>query len=80
MLNYQTDQGAPPCRGGGLAKEAGVIMTDAGAPYPYHKDPQDSVIRVAPTVPPMDELKVCCDVFVVCVKLATVEKILESRA
>jgi DNA-binding transcriptional MocR family regulator len=62
-----------------LAKEAGVVMTPAGAPYPYHKDPKDSVIRIAPSLPPLEELEVAMQVFVVCVKLASVEKILESK-
>ena len=58
------------------AKEAGVVMTGAGAPYPYKKDPKDSVIRIAPTLPPMGELEEACDVFITCVKLASVEKLL----
>ncbi len=57
-----------------LAKEAGVTMTGAGAPFPYHKDPDDSTIRVAPTYPTLDELSQALDVFVLCVKLAAVEK------
>ena len=60
------------------AKEAGVVMTDAGAPFPYHKDPKDSVIRIAPTLPPIDELKACVEIFIVCAKLTVVEKVLES--
>lgn len=58
------------------AKEAGVIMTDAGAPYPYHKDPKDSCIRIAPSMPPIDELEQACEIFINCVKLSTVEKLL----
>ena len=60
------------------AKEAGVVMTGAGAPFPYKKDPQDSVIRIAPTLPPLEELDEACTVFITCVKLATVEKLLEQ--
>ena len=59
------------------AKEAGVVMTGAGAPFPYKKDPQDSVIRIAPTLPPLEELDEACSVFITCVKLASVEKLLE---
>ena len=58
------------------AKEAGVVMTGAGATYPYGKDPKDSNIRIAPSFPPIDELEKAAQVFVVCVKLASVEKLL----
>ena len=61
-----------------LAKEAGVVMTPAGAPFPYGKDPLDSVIRIAPSYPSLEELKEAANVFVTCVKLATVEKMLEK--
>lgn len=60
------------------AKEAGMVMTPAGAPFPYHKDPKDSVIRIAPTLPPMKEIEVCVEIFIVCAKLTVVEKVLES--
>ena len=60
------------------AKEAGVVMTGAGAPYPYKKDPKDSVIRIAPTLPPMEELEAATEIFMICVKLASIEKILEA--
>ena len=59
-----------------LAREAGVVMTDAGATWPYGKDPHDSNIRIAPTLPPLSELDEALDVFVCCVKLAYVEKLL----
>ena len=59
-----------------LAKEAGVTMTGAGATWPYKQDPHDSNIRIAPTLPPMEELDEALDVFVCCVKLAYVEKLL----
>lgn len=58
-------------------KEAGVILTGAGATYPYKKDPKDSNIRLAPTFPTSEELSVAADLFVLCVKLVSVEKLLE---
>ena len=61
------------------SKEAGVTMTPAGAPYPYGKDPLDSVIRIAPTYPTLEELKTATEIFVVCVKLASIEKLLADR-
>ena len=61
-----------------LAKEAGVTMTGAGATWPYKNDPQASNIRIAPTLPPLEELDQALDVFVVCVKLAAVEKLLAA--
>lgn len=59
-------------------KEAGVVMTGAGATYPYKADPKDSNIRIAPTFPSAEELAVATDLFVLCVKLASVEKLLEK--
>lgn len=58
------------------AKEAGVVLTGAGAPFPYKKDPKDSIIRIAPSYPTIEELKQAAEIFVVCVKLASVEKLL----
>lgn len=60
-------------------KEAGVVMTGAGATYPYHHDPHDSNIRIAPTYPSLENLEEAVSVFVLCVKLVSVEKILSDR-
>jgi len=62
-----------------LCKNAGVVMTPAGATFPYGIDPRDRNIRIAPTYPPVDELKIAVSLFCVCVKLAAVEKLLENK-
>ena len=59
-----------------LCKDAGVEMTPAGATYPYGNDPQDSNIRIAPSLPPVAELEQAMDVFCTCIKLAALEKLL----
>lgn len=58
-------------------KEAGVVLTGAGATYPYGIDPKDSNIRIAPTFPTPEEMAMATDLFVLCVKLVSVEKLLE---
>ena len=58
-----------------LCKEAGVTMTGAGATFPYGKDPQDSNIRIAPSLPPVAELEQAISVFCTCLKLAALEKL-----
>ena len=58
------------------AKKAGVVMTGAGATWPYHNDPKDSNIRIAPTLPPVEDLKKAAELFVLCVKIVSAEKIL----
>ena len=60
-------------------KEAGVILTGAGATFPYGKDPQDSNIRIAPSYPTPEELAVAVELFVLCVKLVSIDKILEEK-
>lgn len=57
-------------------KEAGVVLTSAGATYPYGKDPMDSNIRIAPSFPTPEEMKAATDLFVLCVKLVSVNKLL----
>ena len=59
-------------------KKAGVIMTDAGATYPYGKDPKDSNIRIAPSYPPLQDLITATELFTLCVKLVSVEKLLSE--
>lgn len=59
-----------------LCKEAGLILTGAGATYPLGKDPEDKNIRIAPSFPPNDELQTAMDVFCICTKLAACEKLL----
>ena len=60
-------------------KEAGVTLTGAGATFPYKKDPKDSNIRIAPSFPTPEELEIAGQVFVLSVKLVSVDKILESK-
>jgi DNA-binding transcriptional MocR family regulator len=62
----------------GKCKQLGVVLTDAGATYPYGKDPQDSNIRIAPSFPTPEEMMEATKIFVLCVKLASVEKLLEA--
>ena len=61
------------------AKEAGLVMTPAGATFPYGKDPQDSNIRIARSYPTPEELAVAVELFVLCVKLVSIDKILEEK-
>ncbi len=61
------------------AKEAGLVMTGAGATFPYGKDPKDSNIRIAPSYPTVQELKLAVEIFILCVKLVSVEKLLGNR-
>ena len=63
-----------------LCKEAGLTLTGAGSAYPYHKDPQDSHLRIAPTYPSLDEVETASELLCVCVRLAVVEKLLAEQA
>jgi aspartate/methionine/tyrosine aminotransferase len=60
-------------------KEAGVKLTNAGATFPYGKDPKDSNIRIAPSFPTPEEMAQAAELFVLCVKLVSVEKLLETK-
>ena len=61
------------------AKEAGLVMTEAGATFPYGKDPEDSNIRIAPTFPTLDEVKTAMEIFILSVKLVSIDKILMEK-
>lgn len=61
-----------------LCGETGVKLTGAGATYPYGKDPCDSNIRLAPTLPPIEEIETVADILCVCIRLASVEKLLSK--
>ena len=61
-----------------MCKDAGVEMTGAGATYPYGKDPDDCNIRIAPSFPVLDDLRMATELFALCVKLASVKKLLDK--
>lgn len=62
-----------------MAAELGVKLTPAGATFPYGNDPEDRNIRIAPTVPKLAQVDAAMKVFVLCVKLASIEKALDAR-
>ena len=62
-----------------LCKEAGVVMTNAGATHPYGRDPKDENIRIAPTLPPVSELVEAIAVFCISLRLATLEKLISEK-
>jgi DNA-binding transcriptional MocR family regulator len=61
-----------------MAAEAGVTLTSAGATYPYGKDPRDRNIRIAPTYPPLNELKSAIEVLCICVQIVSIKKLMQS--
>ena len=63
-----------------LCKEAGLVLTGAGAAFPYGKDPEDSHLRIAPTYPSLSEVEQASELMTVCVRLATVEHLLAEKA
>ncbi len=60
------------------AKKAGVTLTPAGATWPYHKDPADSNIRIAPSYPPLEDLETAAKLFTVCVRMVTAKHMLDA--
>ncbi len=71
----------PGCAKAIIAKaaEAGLVLTEAGAAFPYHKDPEDSNIRIAPSVPSQSDIEKAAKLFTICVKLVSINRILERR-
>ena len=61
-----------------LCREAGVTLTGAGACFPYGHDPYDSCLRIAPTYPPLEDLRTAADILCLCVRLASVEQLLKD--
>ena len=62
-----------------MCKEVGLVLTPAGSTHPYKNDPKDNTIRIAPSFPTVDELKDAAQILTLCVKLASIEKILENK-
>lgn len=60
-----------------MCKDAGVVLTGAGATYPYGKDPLDSNIRIAPSFPSVEEMEAAAKIFALCVKIVSIDKYLE---
>ena len=62
-----------------MTEAIGVTVATAASTYPYHKDPGDRVIRLAPTYPPVDELETAMKIFCVCANMAAIKKELKER-
>ena len=61
------------------AKEAGLVLTNAGSAFPYGKDPKDTNIRIAPSYPTLEDLKQAMEIFTLSIKLVSIEKLLENK-
>ncbi len=61
-----------------MLKDAGVVLTGAGATHPYHNDPNDATLRLAPTYPSCEELQVAIEMFCICVEIVSIQKLLNS--
>jgi DNA-binding transcriptional MocR family regulator len=62
-----------------MVAEAGVLMTPAGATFPYGKDPRDRNIRIAPSLPSVDELKNAIEIFCVCIQIVSINRLLSMK-
>lgn len=62
-----------------MTAEAGVVMTPAGATFPYGKDPRDRNIRIAPTLPSIEELRKAIEIFCICIQIVSIDKILMEK-